>query len=366
MLDPSKIRRIAINTGGGDAPGLNSVIRAATLAAIQRGWEVFGISHGFRGLIGEPNLMPLTRERVRGIAHLGGSILGTANRDSPFDYPVRLPSGETVRRDISDQVVDNFRRECLDALISIGGDGSLTMAQQLAQKGIPVVGVPKTIDNDLDGTLLTFGFQTAVDTATDAIGKLHTTAEAHDRLMVVEVMGRNAGWIALHAGLAGSADIILIPEIPFDLEKVCAKIREREENGRHFSIVVVAEGAIPVGGTLSTLGPREAGQALRLGGVGLHVANELARKTGKETRSLVLGHLQRGGGPDPFDRVLALHFGTAAIRALAAGKSNVMVALEPPRVKTIPLEEATRHIRTVALDNELLQTARDLGVSLGD
>ncbi|MGC4113267.1 MAG: ATP-dependent 6-phosphofructokinase [Myxococcales bacterium] len=365
MLDPKKISRIAINTGGGDAPGLNAVIRAATLAALERGWEVFGVRHGYRGLIDTRELVPLTRESVRGITHQGGTILGTANKGNPFEYPLETPDGIRVT-DISDRVVENFRAMQFDALICVGGDGSLRLAQKFIAKGIPIVGVPKTIDNDLSGTVATFGYDTAVATATDAIEKLHSTAESHERVMVVEVMGRYAGWIALSSGLAGTADIVLMPEIPFDLDKVCAKVQQRERSGRHFAIAVVAEGAKPVGGQLMTRGPKEPGREVVLGGIGQYVADEIARRTGKETRSLVLGHLQRGGSPTAFDRLLGLRFGAAAVRTLAAGQTNVMVALAPPTVKTIPLTEAIERMKAVPLDSDAVLTARSLGMCLGD
>jgi phosphofructokinase-like protein len=359
-MDPSKIKKIAINTGGGDAPGLNAVIRAVTLAAIRQGWEVYGIRHGYRGLIDLDQMMPLTLERVRGITHLGGTILGTANRGNPFEYP-----GENGTIDISDQVVNNFHKLGLDVLICIGGDGSLRIAQNFIAKGIPIIGVPKTIDNDLSGTIITFGFDTAVTTATDAIDKLHSTAESHERVMVVEVMGRYAGWIALNSGISGSADVILIPEIPFEIEKVCAKIHERESIGRHFAIVVCAEGAAPAGEEMRTKGPKQAGREVLLGGIAEYVAAEIAKRTGKETRSLVLGHLQRGGSPTTFDRLLGLRFGAAAIRCLMEGKINVMVALDPPGVKTVPIEDAVK-MRRVPLNCDTILTARSLGISFGD
>jgi 6-phosphofructokinase 1 len=332
----AEIRKIAINTGGGDAPGLNAVIRAATLCALSRGWEVWGIKYGYRGLIDTSQLIPLTRDTVRGIAHVGGSILGTANKGSPFEFPVQTATGVELT-DISGTVVKNFHAKGFDALVCIGGDGSLRIASRFADMGMPIMGVPKTIDNDLAGTSSTFGFDTAVATATDAIGKLHTTAEAHERVMVVEVMGRNAGWIALHAGLSGSADVILMPEIPFDLEKVAEAVRTREAAGRHFTIVVVAEGAKEKGG-------------------GIH----------KERRVMVLGHLQRGGGPTAYDRLLGFRFGAAAIRALAHGERNVMVALTPPTVQTIPLSEAVSKMKTVPLDCDTMLTAREMGVCFGD
>ena len=307
--------RIAISTGGGDAPGLNAVIRAAVLSAINRGWEVLGIKRGFAGLMGEDEVVPLTKDSVRGIAHLGGTILRTTNRGNPFHSPRKLDDGTMVEVDRSDEVIASARDIGIDALISIGGDGSLTIAKLLCDKGMKIVGVPKTIDNDVSGTITTFGFDTAVNTALEAIDKLHTTAESHDRVIVLEVMGRDAGFIALHAGLAGTADVILIPEIPYDIERVCDKITSRDRAGRHFSIVVVAEGAFPKGGRVSLIGESLPGQARRLGGLCEPIAREIQEITGKETRSLVLGHLQRGGVPTGYDRLLATRFGGAAVAA---------------------------------------------------
>ncbi len=362
------IKKIAITTGGGDAPGLNAVIRAATISALRLGWEVVGIRQGYIGLMDmspEEGLVPLGRERVRGITHLGGTILGTTNRGDPFEYPVER-DGQMVAVDRSDELVARFAAEGFDALIAIGGDGSLRIAHRLAQKGIPVVGVPKTIDNDLASTVVTFGFDTAVTTATDAIDKLHSTAESHRRVMVVELMGRYAGWIALNAGVAGTADVVLIPEIPYDIEKVCAKVRERQERGRDFAIVVAAEGARPKDGAMSTLGAKEVGREVRLGGIADHLATEIQALTGKETRSLVLGHLQRGGSPSSFDRLIALRFGAAAVRTIAAGETDVMVALDPPTVRTVPLSEAVDTMKSVPLECDTILTARSLGICLGD
>jgi phosphofructokinase-like protein len=363
-IDPGKIKKIAINTGGGDAPGLNAVIRAATLAALIQGWEVYGIRHGYRGLIDTKYLIQLTRDRVQGITHLGGTILGTASKGDPFNFPVETKDGVELT-DISDKVLENFRKLRFDALITVGGDGSHRIAHKFIQKGMPIIGVPKTIDNDMIGTDVTFGFDTAVTTATDAIDKLHSTAESHERVMVVEVMGRYAGWIALDSGLAGSAHVILLPEIPFDMESVCEKIYSREAAGRHYSIIVCAEGAVPKGGHLITKG-EEKGREVSLGGIAAYVAKEVARMTGKETRSLVLGHLQRGGSPSSFDRLLGLRFGAAAIRTLLEGQINVMVALEPPIVKTIPISQVIDKMKSVPLDCDSIQAARYLGVSLGD
>jgi 6-phosphofructokinase 1 len=381
--------RLAISTGGGDAPGLNAVIRAIVLSAHQRGWETFGIRRGYDGLypphsdlvpaIRTPafppdrrpgsnggGLIPLSLDTVRGITHLGGTILGTTNRGNPFRWPARQPDGTVVEVDRSDELVEAFRAHGFDALIAIGGDGSLLIAHRLWQKGIPVVGVPKTIDNDVWGTESTFGFDTAVATATDAIDKVHSTAESHDRVMVVELMGRNAGWITLHSGLSGSADVILIPEIPFDITKVCEKIREREARGRLFSIVAVAEGARPQDGAPVLKEAAGAGTVDRLGGIGAVVAKAIAEQTGKETRSLVLGHLQRGGSPTTFDRLLGLRFGSHAVRTVAGGHFGHCVVYQPPIVDHIPLDAIVGKTKLVPLDSGIILTARNLGVSLGD
>lgn len=358
--------RIALSTGGGDAPGLNAVIRASVLAALHRGWRAYGIERGYGGLLGDDRIISLTRAEVRGITHLGGTILGTTNRGDPFHWPVRTEGGSTETHDRSDELVAAFAAHGFDGLIAIGGDGSLKIALELYRKGIPVVGVPKTIDNDVGGTTATFGFDTAVSIATDALDRLHSTAEAHERVMVVEVMGRYAGWIALNAGIAGSADVILIPELPFDIERVCEKIREREGMGRHFSIVVVAEGATPVGGEMAIVEEGAPGRERRLGGMADRVARAIGERTDKETRSLVLGHLQRGGSPTTFDRLLALRFGAAAVRAIATGRFGSMVALRPPDIACIPLEEALQAPKRVPLDGDTVATARELGIALGD
>ncbi len=361
-----KVRRIAINTGGGDAPGLNAVIRSVVLSAERRGWEVLGIQRGYAGLLDTSKIVQLDRHAVRGITHLGGTILGTSNRGDPFAYPTTSPDGNETTADRSGEVVENFRRLGLDALIAVGGDGSMRIAHRLAQQGIPVVGVPKTIDNDLAGTVVTFGFDTAMTVATEAVDRLHSTAEAHERVFTIEVMGRYAGWIALHAAIAGGADVALIPEIPFDIEVVCRKIADREARGRHFSLVVVAEGAHPAGGDRVTKEAREPGREAVLGGIAAQVAEEIERRTGKETRTVVLGHLQRGGWPTPRDRLLALRFGAAAVRVVAEGEFSVMVALDPPAVETVPLADATRRMKTVPLDSDTVCTAREMGLCLGD
>lgn len=364
--------RIAISTGGGDAPGLNAVIRAAVLAAARRGWECVGIRDGYNGLL-DPGLfpagdgvVPLDHDTVRGIAHLGGTILGTTNRGNPLRFPVVDEDGAVTEVDRSDELVQRFRDAGIDALISVGGDGSMGIAKALADKGLRTIGVPKTIDNDLDGTVITFGFDTAVSFATECLDRLHTTAESHRRVIVVEVMGRYAGWIALESGISGNADVILIPEIPYDLDRVAEKVHACAVDNQSYVIVVVAEGAKPKGGTISTLGAPEAGRAVRLGGLGEHLAGELQAMTGKETRAVVLGHLLRGGSPTTFDRLLSLRFGAAAVRALDEGHSGVMVALGSPDVGYVPLDEATRRMKVVPLECDTMRTARDLGICFGD
>ncbi len=366
----SIIKRIAISTGGGDAPGLNAVIRAAVLSAINRDWDVYGIRDGFNGLLMpeqfiEGGLIRLTRDKVRGITHLGGTIIGTTNKGNPLRYPINGPDDTIIEIDRSDELLRAFKLHQIDALISVGGDGSMAIANELAKKGLWVVGVPKTIDNDLDQTVITFGFDTACAFTVECLDRLHTTAASHNRIIVMEVMGRYAGWIALESGLAGSADVVLIPEIPYDLKKVADKIRDREERGSLFSIVVVAEGAKPLGGSTSIIS-RESGRAERLGGCGEKIAQELQELTGKETRLVVLGHLLRGGSPTRFDRLIAQRFGAAAVRALAEGQRGVMVALDPPMVKYVPLEDATRRMKTVPLDSDIMLTARDMGICFGD
>ena len=358
--------RIAISTGGGDAPGLNAVIRAVVLSAHHRGWRTYGIQRGFEGMLAFDGVVPLGPSEVRGITHLGGTILGTTNRGNPFRWVDRDEGGREFERDRSDDVCSAFHASGFDALVSIGGDGSMQIAHDLWQKGVPVVCVPKTIDNDVSGTQRTFGFDTAVSTATEALDKLHSTAESHERVMVVETMGRHAGWIALNSGISGSADVILLPEIPFDIARVCEKIRQREASGRHFSIVVVAEGACPVDGTLSVVERRGIGTVDRLGGIASQVAQAISQMTGKEVRTMVLGHLQRGGSPTTYDRLLALRFGAAAVRAIANGEFGVMVGLNNSTIVTVPLAEVVGKPRNVPLDSDTVQTARELGISLGD
>ncbi len=358
--------RIALSTGGGDAPGLNAVIRAAVLAARNRGWDVLGSKRGFAGLLGDDDVVPLTADSVRGIVAHGGTILGTTNRGSPFNYPVRQADGTWTEIDRSDEMMDNARNLGIDALISIGGDGSLAIAQMLVNKGMRVVGVPKTIDNDVSGTVMTFGFDTAVNTAIEAIDKLHTTAESHDRVLVLEVMGRDAGFIALYSGIAGTADVILIPEIAWAMDKVCDKIRARDAAGRRFSIVVVAEGVTMPDGDVGVMGESLPGQAKRVGGVAEIIAREIQVRTGKETRSLVLGHLQRGGAPTGYDRLLATRFGSAAVEAVANKKWGEMVALQSPHIVTIPIVEVLREPKRVDPSHDVVRTARAVGISFGD
>jgi 6-phosphofructokinase 1 len=363
-----KIRRIALTTGGGDAPGLNAVIRGVVMTAQHHGWDCVGIRNGYDGILdarlARDGLVPLTPERVAGITNLGGTILGTTNAGNPFKYRVKTALGDEAR-DLSGTVLEALERAKVDALVAIGGDGSLRVAHRLSELGLRVVGVPKTIDNDLEETVITFGFDSAVSFATDCLDRLHTTAASHRRILVVEVMGRYAGWIALNSGVSGDAHAILIPEIPYDIRKVAAALIEREQAGAQHSIVVCAEGAAPLGGKPSTI-ERRIGRPERLGGIGERVAGELAVFTAKETRHVVLGHLLRGGPPTTFDRLLCLRFGGAAVRALAEGKSGVMVALDPPAVRYVPLARATQRMKSVPVDCDTIRTARDLGISFGD
>ena len=357
------VRRIGVLTGGGDAPGLNAVIRAAVKACENRGIECLGIPDSFDGLLEVDRPYPLTRKDVVGILRMGGTILGTINRGNPFAEPVQTSDGE---KDYGDRCLEIFERVGLDALIAIGGDGTLTLSQKFYQLGMPIVGVPKTIDNDIVGTVNTFGFDTAVAFACDAIDRLHTTAAAHRRIMVVEVMGRNAGWIALHAGMAGGADIILIPEIPFDPERVAEAVRRRDAFGAKFTIVVVAEGARPLGGAQSIAIAAHGQYVERLGGIGHKVAIALEELTGKEARTAVLGHLQRGGSPTAYDRVLATRFGERAVELVVRGQFGKMVASHPPDIVPVSLSEAVGKQKTIPLGHDLIHTARSIGVTFGD
>lgn len=363
-------RRIAINTGGGDAPGLNAVIRAVVLAAIHEGWEVYGIRDGFGGML-DPDyngdgVIRLTRDSVSGITHLGGTILGTSNRGNPLKWPKRQEDGSIVEIDRSDEILAAFKERNLDCLIAIGGDGSLNIAKHLRSKGLPVIGIPKTIDNDLGSTVMTFGFLTAVETATDAIDKLHSTAASHKRTFVVEVMGRHAGWIALYAGVAGTADVILIPEIPYSIGNVVEKIRSRYEDGHEFAIVVAAEGARTIDGEASFVEEARPGQEARYGGLAEKLARQIGEMAGVETRSLVLGHLQRGGRPISYDRLMALRFGCAAVELVKRGDFGAMVTLDPPDVKAVPLGEALAKPNFVPIHGDVVRTARSQGISFGD
>jgi 6-phosphofructokinase 1 len=349
---------------------LNAVIQSVVYAASHVGWKVFGIREGYDGLLfperyPDGGIVELDAARVEGIGHLGGTILGTTNRGNPFKALDRGPDNNPREVDLSDVVLEAYRKHRIDAHIAVGGDGSLTIALQLHRKGLRVVGVPKTIDNDLRATTTTFGFSSAVSFATECIDRLHQTAKAHRRIMVVEVMGRYAGWIALHCGIAGEADAILIPEIPYDIRKVAGHLKKKISPFQDYAIVVVAEGAKPVGGDL-TVKSREAGRQERLGGLGDIVARELQELTGYETRAVVLGHLLRGGSPNAMDKILGLSFGAAAVHALQRGHNGVMVALNPPRIDFVPLEEAVSSIKTVPPDGELVVVARALNIGFGD
>jgi phosphofructokinase-like protein len=357
------IKKIGVLTGGGDAPGLNAVIRAVVKTASNANVTVIGLEDSFDGLIYPEKSRVLTPKDVTGILRQGGTILGTVNRGDPFAEAIVTPLGTF---NYADRVMEMFQQMALDALVCIGGDGTLAISYEFYKKGIPLVGVPKTIDNDIYGTTSCFGFDTAVSFATDAIDRLHTTAEAHRRIITVEVMGRYAGWIALTAGVAGGADVILIPEIPYDLDKVAESLRRRDERGARFSIVVVAEGAIPKNGSVSILEEAHTGYAERLGGAAKYCGDELGRLTGKETRHVVLGHLQRGGAPTAFDRTLATRFGGKAVELILKGQFGKMVANHPPDLVPVPLGEVVGRTKFVPLDYDLLQTARMMGVSFGD
>ncbi|MDA8065176.1 MAG: ATP-dependent 6-phosphofructokinase [Thermaerobacter sp.] len=360
------VRCMAVLTGGGDCPGLNAVIRAVALtAAAGQGCRVLGIEDGFAGLV-EGRCRELTRQEVSGILDRGGTVLGTTNRENPFHYPLR-EDGKLVYRDLSDRVARNLQQWGVEALVVIGGDGSMNIAHELSEKGVPVVGVPKTIDNDLAATDLTFGFYTAVATATEAVDKLHTTAESHHRVMVLEVMGRYTGWIALASGLAGGADLVLIPELPFTWEAVIRAIEARRRAGKKYSIVVVAEGAA-ARGEQPVVKRRVEGseEPVRLGGIGELVGSQVERRTGLETRVTVLGHVQRGGIPSAFDRILATRYGVAAARLALEGRFGQMVSLQGDAVGAVPLAAAVGRLRTVPPQGELVAAARATGVSFGD
>lgn len=361
------MKKIVISTGGGDAPGLNAVIYAVVHACYKRGWEVYGSRSGYGGFLDIDEMVRLTPRDVRGIYAQGGTILGSVNKGNPFSKPVKNLAGEVQVVDMSDKILANYKRMGFDCHIAIGGDGSLNIAHRFAKLGMRVIGVPKTIDNDLEKTDRTFGFDTAVSTATNALDKLHSTAESHDRVMVVEVMGRDSGWIALYSGISGGADVILIPEIPFDLEKVCEKVSDNELREKHYSIVVVAEGAMEISGRVFSKGDGELGrEEVVLGGVGEWVASEIRARTEKDTRSLVLGHLQRGGSPTTFDRLLALRFGAAAVRLVEEETFDHMVALDSSRMRAVPIADAIKNRKKVDLNSDKILTARDIGICFGD
>lgn len=361
----STIRRLGVLTGGGDCPGLNAVIRAVVKTAIlEYQWEVMGIEDGFEGLIQPGKVRRLRLEDVRGILPRGGTILGTTNRADPFHYEVETAQGVQVY-DVSEDVIRRVRILGIDGLIVIGGDGSLRIALEFMRKGMQVIGVPKTIDNDIPGTSITFGFDTAVNTVMEALDRLHTTAESHHRVILLEVMGRDAGWIALEAGIAGGADVILIPEIPYDPDFIAQSINQRHERGSTFSLVVVAEGAHPLGGNPIYQKERTLGGTPRLGGVGEALAEELRKRLKAEVRVMVLGYLQRGGSPTAFDRLLASRFGAMSVHFAAQGKFGHMVALQDDRICAVPLEEAVEQQKLVQMDSDIIRTAADLDICLG-
>ncbi len=360
------MKRLAVLTGGGDAPGLNAVIRAVVKTAfLQYNCEVLGVQDGFDGFVESDGIKPLALKDIHGILPRGGTILGTANRGNPFARKI-VVDGREVVEDISGRIIDRIHSLDLDCLIVIGGDGTLRIAQELFEIGVPVIGVPKTIDNDIGGTELSFGFDTALNTATDALDRLHTTAEAHHRVMVLELMGRDAGFITLNAGLSGGADVILIPEIPFKMESVCAKILERRDSGTKFSIVAVSEGARPVDGEQIYTSHGDGVTYARLGGIGDYVTREIVRMTGIETRLTVLGHLQRGGSPSSFDRWLATRYGAAAVRLAASGGFGRMVSLQNGVIRDVTIAEAISRPKRVWLDGDAILTARNIGICLGD
>lgn len=361
----NSIHRIGILTGGGDCSGLNPVIRAVVKTAINRyHWDVLGIEDGFEGLILPDKVRRLDLGDVRGILHRGGTILGTTNRVDPFHYEMK-GGGQVLSADVSEQVIARVKALEIDALVVCGGDGTLRITHELIERGLGAVAVPKTIDNDLQGTAVTFGFDTAVNTAMDALDKLHSTAESHHRVIILEVMGRDAGWIALNSGIAGGADVILIPEIPYELDTVISHIEKRSSRGARFSLVVAAEGACPVGGEMTYQTDEDAGGSRRLGGIGQALATQIKGSFAGEVRVTVLGHLQRGGTPSAFDRLLASRFGALAVHSIAQGKLGHMVALQNDRIVAIPIVEAVGRQKLVPLDSDVLLTALGLDICLG-
>jgi len=358
--------RIAILTGGGDAPGINAVIRAvAKKAILEYGTEVIGFEDGYEGLIHNRH-RKLHYNDVSGILTLGGTILGASKVSNPYRYASQA-GGRVIFKDVSRRALRNARAMGIDALVCIGGDGTLGIAHRLMRDGVAVVGVPKTIDNDIRGTEITFGFDSAMAIAVEAIDRLHTTAQAHDRIMILEVMGHRAGWIALYAGVAGGGDIILIPEVPYDIGSIAAKVKERRRRGRRFSIVVVAEGAKPKGGDVVVKRMvAKSADPVRLGGVGFILQEQLEKITGSETRTVVLGHLQRGGSPTAADRILATELGAKAVDLIVSGEFGQMVAVKDGRITAVPLEVAAGGPRTVPPDHPLIAAARSIGTSFGD
>ncbi len=368
MANAAKIKRIGILTGGGDCPGLNAVIRAVTKTALfQYGLEVWGIEDGYLGLI-RNRMRRLQRDNVSNILTAGGTILGTSNKANPAHFLVDTDEqGNPVFADVTPRCLEHFSERGLDLLICIGGDGTMSGAAGLVASGIPCVGVPKTIDNDLMGTETTFGFQTAVMIATEALDRIHTTASSHHRVMLVETMGRNAGWLALHSGVASGADVILLPEIPFDVDKVGEVCVERSRYGKAFTIIAVSEGARPVGGqVVVNRVVKDSPDPIRLGGVSQVVGEQIAERTGLETRTTILGHVQRGGTPCPYDRVLATIFGHAALELAIQGQWNRMVAMQKGRIVSVPLDEVADRQRMVPLDDPLIAAARGVGTNMGD
>jgi len=356
-------KRIGILTSGGDCPGLNAVIRGAVKTSEQLGYDCVGFLKGYEGLYDPVRYITLTPKNTTGILNQGGTILGSTNKGR-FAATVGVADRVELDPELLEGVKTTLDQLSIEGLVCVGGDGSLAVAQQFHEYGIPVVGVPKTIDNDLSATAFTFGFDSAIDCATNALDRLHTTAASHERIMVLEVMGRHAGWIALHAGIAGGGDVILIPEIPWTYESVCHKILDRESQGKRFTLIVVAEGAeLPEGGHVGT---EQQGAQARLGGIGQIVAAEIEHRLHRETRTAVLGHLQRGGAPTTFDRVLATQYGAHAVRLVEEGKFGEMVCYQPPEIESVPIMEAVNHLRQVDATGSAVQAARALGVSFGD
>jgi ATP-dependent phosphofructokinase / diphosphate-dependent phosphofructokinase len=358
-------KRIGILTGGGDCPGLNAVIRAVVLhAEVTLGWDVIGIEDGFAGMV-EARYVDLTPKSVHHLVARGGTVLGSSNRANPFHYPIKKPDGSEEIRDVSDRCIANLAALDLAGLILVGGDGTMSIGAKLMAKGLKVVGVPKTIDNDLEATEYTIGFQTAVEVASEAIDRLQTTAESHDRIIICEVMGRYAGWIAMAAGLAGAADVILIPEIDHDIERVIGFLQKKHERGNSYSIIVVAEGAKPRGGGHAVLEKGDSTQQERLGGAGDALARVIAARTDYDVRVTVLGHIQRGGAPCAFDRLLATRFGARAVDLIRDGRYGEVAALRSGEVVSVPLEQAVAKLKKIDPDGELVRSARALGVELG-